>query len=217
MPGPLLLSLADLEAWDPGAPDRGRERRFLSPLPACRAKAPTPGHRSLSVNRETGAWCCHRCGGRGRLREWQEERPRAPRDARRRAALHRAFSLSPPPQPTPAAGCDPPAPAGGGDWRDRLRGQQPLPGTPGEAYLLRRGIPIKLADQAAVRFHPDWSGRPAVLFPIYDRDRALVACHGRYVDGVEDPKARTGSPQGCFFPNSSLARITADMAFGQPT
>jgi hypothetical protein len=30
-------------------------------------------------------------------------------------------------------------------------------------------------------------------------------------------KARRNCPQGCFFASSSLARVTADMAFGQPT
>ncbi len=53
-----ILTLADLEAFDPRAPARGKERRFCCPLPACQGKRLDGTHRSLSVNVESGAWHC---------------------------------------------------------------------------------------------------------------------------------------------------------------
>ncbi len=49
-----ILSLADLEAYDPRATERGRERRFL--CPCCGDGKPrNAAHRSLSLNTQTGA------------------------------------------------------------------------------------------------------------------------------------------------------------------
>jgi DNA primase len=36
---------------------------------------------------------------------------------------------------------------------------------------------------------------PAVLFPIRGRNGRLVACQGRYVDGDQEPRMRTGGPK----------------------
>jgi len=49
-----VLTLAELEAFDPRATARGNERRFCCPLPACTDKRVDPAHRSLTVNLETG-------------------------------------------------------------------------------------------------------------------------------------------------------------------
>lgn len=78
------LSLADLEANDPHAPDAKAdgEQDFLCPMPAC-ADHQNPGqHRSLSANVRTGAWKCHRCGSTGLLAEYHSGRPPAPRPRR---------------------------------------------------------------------------------------------------------------------------------------
>jgi hypothetical protein len=48
-----VLTLAELESFDPGATARGRERRFCCPLPACADKRHDGRHRSLSLNIET--------------------------------------------------------------------------------------------------------------------------------------------------------------------
>jgi hypothetical protein len=196
MPGQTSLSLAELEAFDPGAPRGDRRRRFLCPLADCRGKTRQPSHRSLSMDVATGAWRCHRCDVRGILCEWKQERPWLPPGERRRGALRQAFSLSetkpcPPPEVSAAE-----APASAETaWRQQLQGVRPLHGTPGEAYLRRRRIPVELAHRAGVRYTLDWYGRPAVLFPIRDRDGRLVACQGRYVDNGEEPRMRTGGPK----------------------
>ncbi len=63
-----VLSLAELEAYDPRAPFRGgKERRFCCPLPACAEKRIDAAHRSLTANVETGAWHWWRCGAAGKL------------------------------------------------------------------------------------------------------------------------------------------------------
>ena len=52
-------------------------------------------------------------------------------------------------------------------------------------------MPSEVCQSAKVKWTPSWLGRPAVVFPIYDDESALVAAQGRYTDGREDPKART--------------------------
>jgi hypothetical protein len=179
VPTRLSLSLADLEAFDPEAPEGGRERRFCCPLPGCADKRVDRAHRSLSLNTETGVWQCHRCKAGGRLREhW------APPAQVARAALRRAFGLRPALTEATTA-VDETA------WHVRWAAALPLAGTPGVAYLDKRGIPTHVAIAAGVRYAESWYGRPAVLFPVRDRAGVLVAVDGRHTDGRDDPKAHT--------------------------
>ena len=64
---------------------------------------------------------------------------------------------------------------------ERLARAVSLAGTPGQAYVERRGIPLAVADCAGLRFDPDWDGRPAVLVGLYDATDELVSLHGRYL------------------------------------
>src|SRR5687767_14105972 len=99
-----VLSLADLEGYDPFAPELGVERDFLCPLPACSEKTGGARHRSMSVNVASGLWYCHRCQARGKLRErWAPSGTGRP--TRQRATLLRAFALTAPsgPDDKPAA------------------------------------------------------------------------------------------------------------------
>lgn len=57
----------------------------------------------------------------------------------------------------------------------------PLAGTPGQAYVERRCVPVGIADAAGVRFDPDFAGRPAVLVPMRDHGNNMTAVHGRYL------------------------------------
>lgn len=179
------LTLADLEAHDTGAPRWATERRFLCPWPACAGHQQPSRHRSLAVNMDTGLWICHRCRASGQLREYW---PRGSAHRRRRAFARRRDRLSVPTRrPTAALALSPNIVSA----QDRLGGAAALPGTPGAAYLLTRGIPTELADEAGVTFSSDFYGRAAVLFPLRDATGQLVAANGRYVDGWTDPKART--------------------------
>ncbi len=179
------LTLADLEANDPRAPMGGKHRRFACPLPGlCEGKPRDQSHRSLSVELATGAWRCYRCGQWGRLKEHWESRPLPPRE-RARSAARRAFAL-PPLAPVPL-----PAPAAGpSDWRTHLAGARPVAGTPGAAYLARRGVAEALATAARVGWTADYYGRPAVLFTLRDEQGQAVALNGRHTDDGA-PKAHS--------------------------
>lgn len=181
------LTLAELERFDPYAPDRGaRERRFACPLPACAGKPHDSAHRALTLNTATGAWNCHRCGAAGKVREHWQERPRESRQTRARRELRRAFAFS-----------EPPASDRTDDraWRKLLRHVQPLAGTSGGRYLASRGIDLDIAHDAGARYSRDWFGMPACVFPVRDRAGNLVAAQGRYL-GDEKPKVRSAGPIG---------------------
>lgn len=81
---------------------------------------------------------------------------------------------------------------------ERLARALPLAGTPGEAYVERRGIPWALADRAGLRFDPDWDGRAAVLVGLHDQDGLLLSVHGRYLSTVrgQDKMLTVGQPGG---------------------
>jgi hypothetical protein len=177
-PGGAVLSLADLEAFDPQPAGRGDERRFSCPLPACAQKPRDRAHQSLGVNIATGLWLCHRCGSRWKLRERWEGRPW--REVRRRRALE-AFTLADPPAPGHAAST--------AALASMLAACVPVADTPGEAYLFRRGIGCDRATAAGVLFARDWYGRPAVVFVLRDRAGRAVAASGRYLDR-RPPKTR---------------------------
>ena len=59
-----------------------------------------------------------------------------------------------------------------------------LAGTPGQAYVELRGVPLEAADAAGVRFDADFGGRAAVIVGLRDRDDNLVSVHGRYLSVV---------------------------------
>ena len=175
------ISLADLEAFDPGALLGGRERRFCCPFPTCAGKPTDASHRSLSLNMETGAFVCHRCHTSGLLKDrWSTSRVGA---GRRRTAL-RAFSL-PPERKEPA-----PRP-GVSAFRLELTD---LRTGPGARYLQRRCIDLLVAKIAGVHYSTSWFGRPAVLFPIQARTGEIIAWQGRHIDGGE-PRMHDDGPK----------------------
>ena len=210
-----MLSLEELEAFDPHAP-HGQRRRFCCPL-CGQDKARDGAHRSLSVETSTGLGRCFRCEAGGNLRDkWQDKW--CPQRVQARAAMRQAFGLgqatssSTPEAALPAMAVVPDLASGSpqldsvppevsiGSWHDQLRGLRPLARSPGQSYLKGRGLPLEVCLAARVKFSPSWLGRPAVVFPLYDEQDALVAAQGRYSDGREDPKARTvgQKKQGAF-------------------
>lgn len=145
-------------------------------------------HRSLSANRRTGAWHCHRCGQKGLLAEYRTEDTQQDRRTRARAGLRRRLDG---PAPAPAS---PPA----ADWRKRLPELVPLAGTPGAQYLTGRGLPFDLAHTAGVRYCPRWEHwakdgerwalegvSRRVVFPLRDRIGHLAGMQGRAIGGEE--------------------------------
>lgn len=124
---------------------------------------------------------CWRCEAKGKLVEWHEERPLR---ERRREKLRQTFSL-------PEVSLRKDTPTKSGEWRRTLRGLQHLDGTPGADYLLSRGLTTEVAHEAGARFSRDFYGRSAVVFPLRDKQRQLVAAQGRYLSNGPGPKART--------------------------
>lgn len=93
---------------------------------------------------------------------------------------------------------DPPCMPGTGEGpAERLARAVALAGTPGEAYVQRRGVPREVADAAGVRFDPDFAGRPALLVALGDRSGDLASLHGRYLQVVRgENKMLTIGPGG---------------------
>lgn len=216
-----ILSLKELEAFDPHAP-QGVRRRFCCPL-CGQGKPKDSSHRCLSVESATGLWNCFRCEASGQLREQWPEKSRQNRGGVQRALGH-AFGLSyvsalPLSLPVPPKVIAPPSvppellapllPSISQELPNTLsvalRGLQLLDGSQGEMYLNARGLTLEVCLEAKVKWSPSWLGRPAVVFPIYDDKGVLVAAQGRYTDGREDPKARTlGSKKSGVFLTGSF-------------
>ena len=94
--------------------------------------------------------------------------------------------------------CDPVCmPRSGESPDERFARARPLAGTPGEDYVVRRGIPLAVADAAGLRFDPDWAGRPAVLAALHDHAGVMVSVHGRYLSTLRgQDKMLTIGPGG---------------------
>lgn len=177
------LSLADLEAFDPQHKRRDGETDCCCPL--CGPGKPVDAaHGCLSYNAQTGAWNCHRCHAKGKLREFWTETAKDARPTSRRARdrqrIRRALQLPPPVQPVDNVDS--------AAWKKRIGTLARLHGTPGAAYLEGRGLPADFCHAAGVRFASDFFGRPAVVFPLRGENGKLTAAQGRYVDGRNDPR-----------------------------
>lgn len=198
-----MLSRAQVEEFDPHGPPN---RRWC---PLCgEGKPRDSAHRCLSVDSEKGLYFCFRCGAKGRF---QDERTANEFPNRRqigRERLRRAFEISLPSE------LQAPQAAEKSEWREWLQFLEPLQGTVGEAYLQSRGLSLEVAANACVKWSPNWAGRGAVVFPLYDAKNGLVAAQGRYCEVGATPKARTYGPkkEGAFF----TARFEAALRGGAP-
>ncbi|HEX2951376.1 MAG TPA: toprim domain-containing protein [Armatimonadota bacterium] len=143
------------------------------------------------MNTGSGLWKCHRCGASGILEEYRSQdysrvNPQYTTTYRQRLFQDDARQQQ----------------SNDSKWRKWLTGLQPLHDTSGAEYLQSRGLSIELAMKAEVKYHPAWFGcKPAVVFPIRDQNRILVAAHGRYIsDTPSSPRMRSAGSikQGVF-------------------
>lgn len=159
------LSLAEVEAYDPRAKKTGQRLRARCPLHG------GDHQQSFSADLATGAYYCHACGAKGKLADYWTERPRERPRRDERLVLHRGRQDAPPaslqaPRPVTAAAAP--------EWPvERLASwQAELPGSPGERYLAKRGIPLELARRHGLGWAAPgaWpTGDPAygyVVFPL---------------------------------------------------
>ena len=182
------LSLAELRTFDPRAPDRAGEADFCCPL-CGNGKPVDAAHRCLGVNMQSGAWKCHRCDQKGKLREfWTDPQPFTPGTRARRRPSVKPLSL-----PPLADRSDDPPPDPGAPLADQFPA---LACSPAAAYLSGRGLPLAVCEAAGVLYAPNWHGRPAALFPIVNAGGYEIAAQGRFLAPVPGrPNFHTEGPK----------------------
>ncbi len=193
----LTLTESELMACRPVRGEGGRVIRAFCPFHG------SDKQRSLRIDRETGRFNCFACGAWGYTEEarqrWREERApgghRRPQDGRRHPSKGKTLPTYTRPLRKPEKAPKPSR----DDLPDLLRTyQKALPGSLGEEYLKRRGIPLEVATRCGVGYaapgtwaHParDWKwGR--LVFPHTDPSGRLVNLYGRAVGANEKvPKA----------------------------
>lgn len=73
----------------------------------------------------------------------------------------------------------------------------PLEGSPGEAYVQRRGIPVAVASATGLRYAADCGGRPAVVVLLREQHDGPTAVHARYLHAdFRQDKMLTFGPAG---------------------
>lgn len=171
----VMLTRQALREYDPEPYRAGGQDRYLCPF--CGDSKPRDkAHKSLAVNPNTGAYLCHRCGARGKLRNADAGESSPVRPRRKRKPTR--WTPPKPPEPTETL-------------QTAMRWEyRPLRGTAGEEYLQRRGIGVEIAHRAGVRYCERFGDAPAVVFPFRTDGGSLVAVQGRYI-GAHEPKVKT--------------------------
>jgi 5S rRNA maturation endonuclease (ribonuclease M5) len=190
--------LSELENYDPHPLRQGARTRYLCPLSAaCRAKPLDNAHRSLSVENTSGVFYCHRCGEKGKLREfWTEHKDAKPlvKKTHLRSVPARAVAAL----VSRAAAKDLKAEQKTSlkFLRERMRiVAAGFSGSPAEEYLSRRKIPAGISRAAGCGFADGWehwekqngdwklTGTDRrVVFPVCEAEGKLVALHTRAID-----------------------------------
>ncbi|MGI8494364.1 MAG: toprim domain-containing protein [Pyrinomonadaceae bacterium] len=226
------LSLADLESYDPHARRRGDEWRLL--CPKCGDGKPRDKeHRSFALNKQTGAYFCHRCKEKGLLKDNWTKQTFTSRKARTARAIARAFSVEPLPSRTPAQENASESESSKAQTKlERLQSkmkswQAAFTDSPAQDYLESRGIDPATAKvfgcgYAAAWEHwekdkaGNWQSRGTdrrVVFPVTDREGNVIAFHGRAIDKdfIDSPKISKGDKSlGLFqMPNTLESEVIA--------
>jgi hypothetical protein len=202
------LSLADVEAYDPRARRRGQRVRARCPLHG------SDHQQSFSADLVTGAYLCHACGARGKLADyWVERAPQRPRRDERLVLHHAPAKPLTPPMAVPPVIMPAPSIAAAVSGLEQFPSwQAALPGSPGEDYLRKRSIPLRIAREHGLGWAPPeaWpNGDPAygyLVFPL------SVGAYGRAVhpdypcrDAPKASRHRKTSGQAGFFNATLLA------------
>lgn len=193
----LILTLAELEQFDPRSPQRAGERRFLCPL-CGQDKPKDAAHRSFCVNSSNGLYHCKRCNSKGRLKDFWEEKPSVNQAQVATRQLRRSFEIAP--MQANSEGQI----KTNNDWKALWETAEPLqvgePHNAAIAYLKKRSIALDAARVNEVYFVPDWHGRPMLGFPFKDANGEVVALSGRaFRDGGIDKPASGPKKAGAFW------------------
>lgn len=186
------VTLQEIESYDSRPQKSGEEKRFLCCLSdLCRGKPRDSAHRSLSVNTRTGFYICHRCGAKGKLREFWEEKPKLNFKQRARMKLSERFSTTERIIAKTDKNQSHQEP-----WRLKWDSMQTaFADSAAEEYLLGRQIPPEISRAADCGFAAQWEhwenieGKwklngidRRVVFPVRDKEKNLVAIQGRAID-----------------------------------
>ncbi len=206
------LSLADLESYDPHARRHGDEWRLL--CPKCGDGKPRDKeHRSFALNKQTGAYFCHRCKEKGLLKDNWTKQVFTPRKARTARAIARAFSVEPLTR-TPAKENASESDLSKAQIKlERLQSKMKsweaaFTDSPAQDYLQSRGIAPATAKAFGCGYAAAWEhwekdkagnwqlrgNDRRVVFPVTDREGNVIAFHGRAIDGefFDSPKISKG-------------------------
>lgn len=219
-----MLTLQEIESFDAQPQKTGAEARFLCCLSAnCRAKPRDAEHRSLCVNLRTGFFVCHRCGAKGKLKEFWEEQPRLNKRAAAQQKLAAQFAAPARREIENAA-----TEHLSENYIEKFKSYQAsFAGSAAQEYLAARRIPAEISNRANCGYAAaweHWEKREAkwllagtdkrVVFPIYDERGELVAIHGRAIEAAHfnSSKITKGDKsQGVFLaqPDALKAKIVA--------
>jgi 5S rRNA maturation endonuclease (ribonuclease M5) len=226
------LSLADLESYDPHARRHGDEWRYLSPC-CGDGKPRDTAHRSFALNKQTGAYFCHRCKKKGLLKDNWTKQTFTPRKARTARAIARAFSVEPLSTHTATQeNALESEPNKAQIKLERLQSkmkswQAAFTDSPAQDYLQSRGIDPATAKAFGCGFAAAWehwekdkagNWQPRgndrrVVFPVTDREGSVIAFHGRAIDKdfIDSPKISKGDKSlGLFqMPNALESEVIA--------
>jgi len=177
------MSRAELE-YLPGYHPEAGGRRGRACCPIHNGESTT----ALSINWESGWATCWRCGHDAfviRVTDHPDARPFDRGNRPRRAV---ARSTAPPRADTPQHDH--------GDLHDRLRAMldtwaAALPGSPGTAYLDRRGIPLNVANRLGIGWATTGPLAHRVVFPLTGPDGIPTSATGRAIDDRTMPKYGT--------------------------
>lgn len=191
-----VLTLADLEQFDPRSPQRMGERRFLCPL-CGESKPKDAAHRSLCLNSSNGLYHCKRCNSKGLLKEFWDEKSSVNQAQIVTRQLRRSFEIE------PVERNDQSQNDNKNDWQALWETSEPLELNERHqvaiSYLKNRSIALDIARENEVCFVPDWHGRPMLGFPFKDANGETVALSGRaFRNGGIDKPASGPKKAGAF-------------------
>lgn len=188
------VTLRELDNYDPRPVRRGTRSRYLCPLSGvCRDKTRDNSHRSLSVDTVSGVFYCHRCGEKGKLREFWEERVSV-KSMPKRTQLRPVAAL------VSRAVIKAVEPKHGKKTDLTLLREkmsiyaEAFTNSTGEKYLAGRGIPAEVSRNTGCGFAQAWEHwekknddwhltgtDERVVFPVCDESGELIAMHSRAI------------------------------------
>jgi hypothetical protein len=199
-----VLSLSELETYDPRPMRCGRKHRYCCPF--CGDSKPRDNaRRCLSLDIDSGLWKCFRCQRKGLIKEKWLKPSSISKRQRKAAALKALFNPESTSQKVQSgknaaegdSAQNPKTNYGSKKWqRDIKIWQKDFPNSSGQAYLEKRGIDPETAIAFGCGYTDQWehweedeNGKfqlkgtdRRVVYPVTDKEGNLFAVQGRAID-----------------------------------